>query len=946
MNKYNVTYGLIVPQDQASEESHILPITKIIKPLKHSRYFLTCGRDGTVIKHTKNNKKYDRYRMQIHSDWVTDLVEVADEKYIAVSQDFSICLLTLHEKDESWESKIIGYHDDYVKCVRRLPSSETHEIRFVTCGLDKRLKIWVLKDTNTSILLHTFNNDQSNDTGSLYALDTVHDASLPFDIVAGDNNGNILFLCGKTGAKVAIINSAHEANIKVLKVMDDNRNLITTSADGMIKLWKLSDVLKKGSDSLIHAWKWSCPVWCIEGDNSQSFYVGDSRGLITKVVMDRGDWSTPSLSTFCRTEKDGEGGILAMHECDDGDFWFSRSGNSNLVIKKADSRIVEIVQGGFALLKCCLLTNRRHVITQNTRGEVQRWDIVSCTLLDTFNSSMGTFNDLVKLYNTKEILPHWCSVSIKTGKLFVKLSQKFLSTEVYGSALQQYNLINKIELSDDERYNLGRIVINSILDEFIAYELEKDKQFRKELVTRKSSAPGTPQLVSQSHIPTDPPQMDAARPSIKEKRRLSLFTKFTSNSASNSQQLTPTSLPNTPMLERSNPLIGEEHTLSTPPATAPLLPDSTQRESFDPLPPSAMQPEGRSASSGSLLTRKLRMFSSNNNNTNESCLSDENEAEPENNIPSEDGPLESSNEGNLEEIKFKFSSKNFNGNGFSTVNANNKGKPTGNEISTNPLEKKREFMSDFMEELREGYTKQNVSNSSSLRLLSKKLPESKITRDYESPIIELTTGVLLVVNCWKEGACGDTVCYSTYLPAPQYENKSPEEDSHKTQIFESLEANLPYWIAEALFKDEKIVKEYPKLSFIIKPWEDPSASTSESSSEQIQQSHHHHHLSFYKSKTLEPHTQMLPHIAEANTKLNAPSMIKVKKIMRYVVDRFETRTPEMKTKADISEWLEILCKGQVLDTDMTLSTVRTLFWKSQGDIILEYRRKALNDEKK
>lgn len=50
----------------------------------------------------------------------------------------------------------------------------------------------------------------------------------------------------------------------------------------------------------------------------------------------------------------------------------------------------------------------------------------------------------------------------------------------------------------------------------------------------------------------------------------------------------------------------------------------------------------------------------------------------------------------------------------------------------------------------------------------------------------------------------------------------------------------------------------------------------------------------------------------------------------------------MKAKMEPSLWLDLLCRGQVLDNDMTLNTVRTLYWKSQGDIVLEYRRKVHN----
>lgn len=142
-------------------------------------------------------------------------------------------------------------------------------------------------------------------------------------------------------------------------------------------------------------------------------------------------------------------------------------------------------EGGFALTRSSLLTNRRHVITENTKGQMQRWDIVSCELLNTFDSSEGSFDDIVMKYTSKEILSHWCTVSVKVGMLFVKINPKFLKTEIYGSALKDYQVVNNIEINSDERYNLGKIVINSLFNEFISYEVQKDKLLRKKIFSLK-----------------------------------------------------------------------------------------------------------------------------------------------------------------------------------------------------------------------------------------------------------------------------------------------------------------------------------------------------------------------------------------------------------------------------------------------------------------------------
>lgn len=298
---------------------------------------------------------------------------------------------------------------------------------------------------------------------------------------------------------------------------------------------------------------------------------------------------------------------------------------------------------------------------------------------------------------------------------------------------------------------------------------------------------------------------------------------------------------------------------------------------------------------------------------------------------------------------------------------------------------------------------QNQSSLTKFNLTKRKI-DSLIKKDDNIPIIKINSKTLLLVQSWNEGACGGKVLFSTVLPMSRStsastslpnnlsatslisttssissldssldttslssQNSNVSLTSSKTssnkgnlitkkhhhgnkKLFTKIERNLPYWIGELLCQDNNLVQEkQPRLNFIILPW------TSEEQQDSIddalpqphpqQQHHHHHHPGFKlgKSKSnelIKSSMTDLPKISESNIKLIAPGMVKVKKIKNYVVDRFESKTPEMKEKLDPSLWLELLCKDQLLDNDMTLSTVRTLFWKSQGEIKIYYRRKV------
>ncbi|SCV00581.1 LAME_0G10682g1_1 [Lachancea meyersii CBS 8951] len=922
MKKYTVAYGLIPPQCANIHESHILPITKIIQSESNSQLLLTCGRDGTVIRHTQKNGEWHRLRMQTNSDWVSDMAELDKGRFIVVSHDFSLCLLTVTQDGQEWNSKIVGYHDDYVKCVAVLEKDEAGDWTFATCGLDMKVKIWTLGADGSSALLHTIDNAQPGETGSLYALTSVcNDAR--FDLVAGDNNGNLVLMSSKTGERLGEVESAHKTNIKLLRSLNNGTRILSTSSDGMVNLWDVEKLgIDGGSKALIYSWKWAAPVWCIQGTTLERLLLGDSRGVITQVSMTEGEWESMKLSTVVSSDEDTKG-ILAMLEMDNGSIWFSFSGDSNLHTLDLKTGESTVLEGGDALLKSSLLTNRRHVITQNTRGIVQRWDIVSCELLDTFDATMGTFDDLVHKLSTKEILSHWCSVSIKTGKLFVKLSPKFMSTEVYGSALEHYKIVNDIDVEIDERYNLGRIAVNSILNEFISWVILKDETFRKELVAKKSSVPGSPsQALADSSV------SEVSRPGLKENRRLSLFTKL---SKTNRQSPTPTSLPSTPLAVENSSTLVEDSFVLPPPATSHLDNQSTLGGKADSIPTPVLAK--RSASSGSLLAQKLKLISAIDSNSGSNFSVDNDSS-----AGGEKPPMRTSSQPTTADEEPLKSNLFIN---------HQKGERQEESTMTEKHEESRqEYLSDFIVELRENYTKETDANASSFKILGKKAPSSKITREDQSPIIEIKAGVLLLVNCWNEGSSGDTVCFSTYLPTSRYDNAEDLKTCNNQHVFEALERNLPYWIAKALFKDEKTTKDYPKLTFVLKPWENPDSQQSSETSISSEPSHsgHHHHLPFHRSKHRERDgdrkSKTLPKVAEAYTKLHAPNFIKVKKILNYVVDRFDSKTPEMRCHTPVSEWLEILCKNQLLDNEMALGSVKTLYWKSQGDIVLEYRRKS------
>lgn len=1050
MASLTVSYGLISPQSPDKKNSHILPVTRILHPKLTDDYYLTTARDGSVVLHPYENgncKDSNPIRFQIHSDWVNDIIEINQHSYITTSHDFSIVHISLHRTDNnnSWSCKIkiIGNHNDYIKCISFIPK---HDL-FVTGGLDSFIKIWKISyDTNNNFIEPHFELYHSffNEVGSIYNLATLRTNSNEFDLIAGDCNGDLLFYSCCNKKEIKRIIGAHETNIKVVRLIDNETKLLSTCSNGVIHIWDISDI---NNLQRIKSWKWNCSIWCIDGNSLDNLLLGDSLGNINKFNFTNLDKIQVELlynskeyfsknktlivdDTENSKDKTKHLGILDLKLLDNQNIYFSYCSDSNLNHLNLETNTLYIDSGGFALTRSSLLTNRRHVITENTQGKIQRWDIVTCELINTFPTSEGSFDQIVVKYTSKEILSHWCTVSVKVGMLFVKMGPRFSSTEIYGSALSNYDIMNNVEVNSDNRYNIGKIVVNSLLNEFMEYECKKDEIFRKGLGNKKkdhnnnnnsyTNTTGSRASISNSSSTT---------PKTKDKfKKISAFTKLGSSisiGASSKPETPYVSAPTTPIDkekhipdEISNAYYSNwkpNNVPRTAPASIPFEKQASQGDILNPIPKIS---SGRASSSGSLLSRKFKSLrlSKNDSSLDGSKISHSDDDERfvdqmnlsiDTEIPEEPKLWNKGYNSSDKAAVSPFNTVKTSDGGDSVyLKTSDNDKPDSRTQSTLTLNhnqnspevktEQKQFMVDLISEFHNSYLEQYSGNLTSLKLLTRRIPDSLIKRDSTSPIVRIKLATLVVVHAWKQDISGGSVLSSNIIPPTSkrrelsnlhslessqsslpsdtsdplltyedsqtnilnenthnYGNDNEKSKNHsdegenesnlsssKIELYEHLENDLPYWFAKKLCKDVRLVDEQqPKLNFILQPWlsEEQAFLAEKEPVEVVKPEQRHHKFKFGESNGTG--ATDLPKISDLNTRLIAPGMIKVKKIKLYVIDRFETKTAEMKAKIDPSDWLEILCKGQVLDNDMTLSTVRTLYWKSQGEIVLNYRRK-------
>lgn len=145
--------------------------------------------------------------------------------------------------------------------------------------------------------------------------------------------------------------------------------------------------------------------------------------------------------------------------------------------------------------------------------------------------------------------------------------------------------------------------------------------------------------------------------------------------------------------------------------------------------------------------------------------------------------------------------------------------------------------------------------------------------------------------------------------------------ANKLLLVHELRVSLPRWMGKPILQNKYPMKELPKVAFQL--FEIDYATLP--ANLKIQG----------KSQKKIKKLPML----ESAIKLTSHSMLRVNKILMFVVEKFGLKTPEMKNKMRAIDWLVLECRGVQLEPTMTLQTIKTSIWKSSADVELYFRRK-------
>lgn len=502
-----------------------------------------------------------------------------------------------------------------------------------------------------------------------------------------------------------------------------------------------------------------------------------------------------------------------------------------------------------------LLSNKRQLIALYLNGDIKVWDILTFKVVRTFSSNIEDMNLITKEflenrtkemdeiylhYQSNEVLPSWCEIEVKAGKLLVTLRESNCNTmEIfYDELCKAYpNLALRQQMSqeafkgqslmvqDDTRFPIAQILLNSLFLPYVRYEWNFDEGLRESL-----------------------------RISLRENRKLSLSSNdedvASLNSSSNVTETSDNSILNSAV-------------------------------------------------------KRIKMFSRKSFKGSASQQGDSGNS----------GLIKSGHEG--ETLSIKQSTSKILRDFIHKSSDENKNE-LDNSVMTILQANKRKYLESY------AAFGTNKVLPSHLKIYSnnKSYSEGQEENQVYKPLIksnEIPNNLLIIISEYSSDLGNMRDVFSFHFEdLLKLTDTSADPDP---DFVKDIRTKIPYWIGEVILLDKFTMKETPKIEFLLKQVDLALLPVDKRIGGKSQK----------KIKKLPA--------PETPFKLSSHGMLRVLKLLAYLVDKFESRTTEMKDALQPSDWLVLECKGQELPPQMTLQTIKTKIWKSSSEIDLQFRRK-------
>ncbi|ORX90173.1 hypothetical protein K493DRAFT_410036 [Basidiobolus meristosporus CBS 931.73] len=877
-----------------------------------------------------------RQSSQHHTDWVNDIVLCHQgQSLISASADRTLKLWSPHSSVPNVTT--VGYHSDYIKVLAHGPSTNW----IASGGLDRKIHIWDIDEGRSGSdgsYAPIVTLPEASPIASVYALACNRYGSI---LASGSPEKVVRVWDPRSGKKITKL-TGHTDNIRALLISDDGQLLLSASSDSTIKLWSLSAqrcintytthsdstyVGSRGSDS--DGNDGECVAICKEKHGVVKLVAVDNKYIWTATAsssinrwrdttLPSGKSMSSSLYLPPSSPVPASSMIrMAVPESPSRDEHLElllgeRKGrptsflslNYSVVDDPLVPEIVvpmrtepdETIEGKHGLIKHAMLNNRRHVLTLDTDGVVDLWDIIQCKKLKTLGKA--NLDELVSEMNTQESVATWCSIDTRIGALTVCLDERrCFDGEVY---LDELDLPEEENPSEDQRVNLGKWVLRNLFANYT-----ETRPLQSLPLSQNGYAPAfpstTPDHFQPGHSlpPTRTPTPSNGNYGL---GMTSLTHNIEDQHKSSNEELPPMMAPK-PMLP-----LATTPAAATTPHSVSLIPSLNSNGgdyfSYGSPPNSSVNPP--------LHTAPATLASNDYFSTPSTGTTSTVGPVP---IPTRPQPAvltgpSSSFMGRLKSFSYKKLSRT-----------------PGNEPK-NDLEQS-----------------EHVSNNQPVggTTVSSQLPPSSPTNTHPAqPTLNPPGMPKKEESSHREEEFArhsereeTAIAQETPpLSIPSDTNIIISEETHEAStsvdIYHGTVGNLgvdyhyiddvaPIWLLEFLFKGRIPVKEPVKLSFVLKPHENSG----------------------------------LSELPNGNSRLIANRMLRVRKLLSYIVEKLELDQPAtspygkaygsssngVDSTIKPEQWIELCCHDQVLPPTITLATIRAFIWRLGGDVLITYRYK-------
>ncbi|KAJ5312465.1 hypothetical protein N7508_003295 [Penicillium antarcticum] len=883
-------------------------------------------------------------QVQAHSHWINDIVLAEDNSaLVSASSDTTVRLWRPHSESTDVPERI-GKHTDYVKA---LASPGGHATWVASGGLDHKLYLWDLNGCG-EILSIDAGGEDATEKGSVYALGAVS------SVLASGGPENVVRVWDPRSGKLVTKFVGHTDNIRDIMVNQSGDTIMTASSDQTIKIWSLTagrcmNTLTMHNDSV-----WSLysdhPDLSVFYSSDRSGLVAktDTRGSpdpeqgtcvaalqehegVVKVVA-AGDyiWTAtpkssinrwrdvdttldiepppdpaPTIESTAEPVKKVEDGPkkipfnAALQLSATSTLLGSSTPNGNTPEPNLEaigltipvhSLPEETIEGQHGLIKCLMLNDRMHTLTQDSAGEVVLWDLLKCVPVKEFGKRH--IDDVASEVNTTESIAHWCTIDVRTGRLSVILEpNRCFDAEVYADCADLAPS-DMAEFREDQRINLGKWILRWLFAPVVEEEIRRDNEYRQAAIAKAE------ENARQNAISTSVPADDIPR-----------------------SVGIPISNPNSTWTLRpgpdfpASPSTGIGINVGTP--SSNYL--STSMQSNSPFPmfePDTPEPSGPTQShldgGPSSFSDRSDYFSNRPTVQTETSIMSP--------LPSESG---ASNAGVPQ----------------SPAEPDKEERKKGGSLFS------KKFRMDFPKKLT------RTSTDTKPQILEEKAEESEVSSVKEKVYEPNLCGVVdRIRHDYEEYLSTNTNLELETAITPSPQNETPrldvpprvavfiQEETGDTAVasdlyrgsvdrigedLERLKKSIPHWLGELLLKNQIPFKEQVKIAFVLKPFDDSLPAVVKPEPPAMNGAP--------PPSNLNPNTN--------GSRLNANRMLRAKKVLAYVAERIDPANPDdpEESRMPPEDYLELYCQKTFCPPNMTLATIRTCLWRTSGDMILYYK---------